>query len=227
MIPITMFEGVTGYLVSESGAIYSVKSGKSKKLSTYLGKDGYMTAVMYSSNGKQVRRMVHKIVATTFLGPRADGMVCRHLDGNKLNNEIGNLAWGTVQENIDDIARHGNKYAGEKHYMVTIDDAEVERIKIAACNGQGLTELAKSFNVQKSHIFKYVTGESRANVRPDLTDKYLNTMKTTRTKVTPEQLAEAVKRVLGGESASKVATSIGRNKNYLSRILSGERRASS
>lgn len=34
-------------------------------------------------------------------------MECRHLDGNKINNKLSNLKWGTRHENIMDCVRSG------------------------------------------------------------------------------------------------------------------------
>ncbi len=54
---------------------------------------------------------VHTLVLMAFAGPRpADGMVTRHLNGDKLDNRAANLAWGTVQENIHDKFAHGTDH---------------------------------------------------------------------------------------------------------------------
>lgn len=39
-------------------------------------------------------------------------METRHLDGDKTNNHVLNLAWGTVKENSDDRQRHGTATGG-------------------------------------------------------------------------------------------------------------------
>ena len=50
---------------------------------------------------------VHQAVLMAWVGPRPAGMLCRHLDGNKWNNRLDNLAWGTPRENTDDAIRLG------------------------------------------------------------------------------------------------------------------------
>ena len=50
---------------------------------------------------------VHVLVAETFLGPRPAGMHVRHLDDNKLNNRVSNLAYGTAMQNAEDRKRNG------------------------------------------------------------------------------------------------------------------------
>jgi len=62
--------------------------------------------VVLRRGGKSHTRKVHQMVLEAFVGAKPDGMVCRHLDGNPLNNSIGNLVWGTVRENALDRIRH-------------------------------------------------------------------------------------------------------------------------
>ena len=57
------------------------------------------------SNRKQrkfrICAYVHKLVAEAFLGPRPDGHVIDHIDGNHLNNRADNLRYITQKENIN------------------------------------------------------------------------------------------------------------------------------
>lgn len=64
-------------------------------------------------NGKRVWMYVHRLVleAHGFMKPNAEA-VCRHLDGDKLNNHISNLCWGTQAENVADAIRHGRHRIG-------------------------------------------------------------------------------------------------------------------
>lgn len=60
-----------------------------------------------TQNGKHATRTVHRMVALTFLGP--SDLQVRHLDGNKTNNSLSNLAYGTNQENQLDNVRHNRE----------------------------------------------------------------------------------------------------------------------
>lgn len=62
---------------------------------------------------------VHALVALTFIGPRPDGKVINHLDGNKLNNRPENLEYCTGAENMRHAAEHGLMSSGEVHSRIT------------------------------------------------------------------------------------------------------------
>lgn len=44
---------------------------------------------------------------TAFVGPRPDGMVTCHNDGNPANNNLSNLRWDTQSNNQLDAVKHG------------------------------------------------------------------------------------------------------------------------
>ncbi|MFE3572503.1 HNH endonuclease signature motif containing protein [Bacillus subtilis] len=67
---------------------------------------GYL-AVSLQHSGRALKRNVHLLVCAAFHGPRPDGKVARHLDGNPRNNRAANLTWGTQAENISDQVLHG------------------------------------------------------------------------------------------------------------------------
>lgn len=66
-----------------------------KYLHTWLANKGYPNTKLH---GKNIH--IHKIVARCFHGPRPEGLVINHLDGNKENNHPSNLEYCTQGENI-------------------------------------------------------------------------------------------------------------------------------
>lgn len=72
----------------------------------FMGPRGYwLVAVSYRS--KTSLPAVHSLVAKAFHGPRPEGLECRHLDGDRDNNRVSNLQWGTHSENRLDQIAHG------------------------------------------------------------------------------------------------------------------------
>lgn len=50
---------------------------------------------------------VHQLVARAFLGPQPPGHDVRHLDCDRENNALSNLAYGTKAQNMADSVAHG------------------------------------------------------------------------------------------------------------------------
>lgn len=96
------------YEVSDHGRVRSLKGGLDapRIIAAKPGADGY-PAVHLWSNGIGKTRLIHRLVTTAFLGPRPDGLVNRHLDGDKTNNRLSNLTYGTHRENNLDTVAHG------------------------------------------------------------------------------------------------------------------------
>lgn len=103
---------------------------------------------------------VHTLVLTTFVGPRPDGMVCRHLDGNPTNNYVSNLAWGTPLENSADTFLHGTDSQGEKCHKAKLTNADVIEIRARAASGERYVDIAKDFPIVSTGISKIVHRET-------------------------------------------------------------------
>ena len=107
-LPIPGYEG--RYDVSDLGHVRSWLPNNGtptpRALTTELNNHGYLRAVLYKDRRK-IGKRVHQLVMLAFVGPRPDGLETRHLDGNRLNNALTNLAYGTSSENGFDTVRHG------------------------------------------------------------------------------------------------------------------------
>ena len=113
------YEGA--YEVSDLGDVRSVTrqvpygrypgmTYKGRLLKKFMNKNGYL-AVKLSFAGFTRTTYVHELVLRAFVGPRPQtekrGEI-RHLDGNKTNNNLSNLKYGTITENAADRIRHRN-----------------------------------------------------------------------------------------------------------------------
>lgn len=85
------------YAVSKSGKVLSIRSNK--LLSPFLNKQGY-ELVITSINAKVKKYQVHRLVANTLLDNPQNKPQVNHINGNKLDNSIGNLEWCTASENV-------------------------------------------------------------------------------------------------------------------------------
>lgn len=93
------YEGL--YQVSNLGNVKSLNylhTGQEKILSPAFDKDGYLF-VQLCKNGEAKNYRVHRLVAQAFL-PNPNNYPCiNHKDENKLNNNVDNLEWCTIQYN--------------------------------------------------------------------------------------------------------------------------------
>ena len=103
------FERAIEYHVNRLGQIKSTKGGKERILKGAVIKSGYhkVTLQQRLGQGPELQVYVHTLVALAFIGlpstpiGRTKGCsVVDHIDENKLNNNVSNLRWVTVKENI-------------------------------------------------------------------------------------------------------------------------------
>lgn len=72
--------------------------------------DGYVQVTVYGR-----KQYLHRVVWEAFNGNIPKGLQIRHLDGNKQNNALSNLAVGTQSDNEHDKYTTGTMPHGESH----------------------------------------------------------------------------------------------------------------
>ena len=103
-------------------------------------------------DGKKVR--VHRLVLFAFRGPpptsRHHGA---HLDGDKANNRLDNLAWKTPEENEGDKKAHGT---APKHGRTKEVSAKVRRkIRIAWDMGDSISTIARRHRLHRKTVARH------------------------------------------------------------------------
>lgn len=98
--------GYPAYEVSDIGRVRSyVRPGGPRIIGGGLNFAGYVSACLTRDRvGRHFG--VHQLVMLAFVGPRPDGMEVRHLNGDRTDPRLENLAYGTQQQNMDDRERH-------------------------------------------------------------------------------------------------------------------------
>jgi len=91
------------YYASDSGDIY-YKNAASKlvKMKPFITRDGYVEYVLTKNDGSKQHIQAHIIILSTFKGISANKkrIQVNHINGNRKDNNIKNLAWVTPKENI-------------------------------------------------------------------------------------------------------------------------------
>ncbi len=116
---------------------------------------GKYVNVLVSYPGHKGQKLVHRWVLEAFVGPCPDGMECRHLDGNRTNNCLDNLVWGTPKENMEDRRIHG------RNRSTKLTDEIVTKIRTRyAAGGVIMQDLADEYKIVIATIYTILRGKT-------------------------------------------------------------------
>lgn len=125
--------GFPKYEIDTLGRVWSWYRLKFLKPSTTYG----YHHVTLCYNNKKCTKRTHILVLESFIGKKPVGYGARHLDGNKDNNKLSNLKWGTKKENGRDKMKHGTSKInkGIKHGQHKLDEDDIRMIDILYGSG--------------------------------------------------------------------------------------------
>lgn len=92
-----LIDGFSGYYVDSKGNVYGKRG---RLLRPSINQGGYKMVVLCNSCDNLKTVPVHRLVALSFVPGYQEGLIVNHKDGNKLNNNAGNLEWVTPSENV-------------------------------------------------------------------------------------------------------------------------------
>lgn len=119
--------------------------------------------------GKQRAAKVAVLVLEAFVGPRPFGRDASHLNGNKTDDRLANLAWESRAENIRRQVAHGTATKGSRNGRAKLTDAQVLWILSSPL---GTRTLAERLNVHAETIRAIRSGDGWAHVaRPGPRDR--------------------------------------------------------
>lgn len=155
-------KGYEDYLISDTGQVYSLKSGKylkSRKSREYYQVNLY-------KDGKHKTFKVHRLVAQAFIPNLDNKPTVDHIDRDPSNNQVDNLRWATPKEqnynrDLINFAIKCRKARGVKIIEV-IDDKEIEYLSLHSVPNIGIKAL-------QNHIYKgetdFYVKQRNGNVR--------------------------------------------------------------
>jgi len=164
--------GAPGYLVSRDGRVYcwlawqNQPIGKVRLLRFTTAGAGYL-AFSCSRLGRIRRMLVHRAVALAFLpAPEPGQTYVRHLNGNRLDNRVENLAWGTPTDNSRDALRHGRTPRGQRNGMSKLNPETIRAIRKAATGPAPLSyrQLAKQYGLALGTVGRIIRREMWGHV---------------------------------------------------------------
>ena len=190
---------------------------------------------------KAKSKLVHRLVAEAFLGPRPEKNDVDHIDGDRTNNMLLNLRYLTRSGNI--LARNERLRAfglrvtgdqdGENNPSAKLTEKQVQNIRVLGAQGITHHKIAGIFGVRRETVGKILRNErwateSQAEVvrqyderngyRKGMTGK-CNPM----SKLSEEQVLEIRKLAAEGVVQRRIAERFGIGPMQVSRIVRGKR----
>ena len=156
------------YGVTASGDIISYYNNKGSrrdvpKTLIQQKAEYYCVGLALVINGERYSRNwnIHSIVCTAFRGEKPSPKhEVRHLDGDRYNNNIENLMWGTKAENEADKIKHGSTLTRDKNHQTKLDTRMAKAAKtLCVTYGWSLAKTGRLFDVSYTCIQRIVSGD--------------------------------------------------------------------
>lgn len=150
-----------GRVKSLSRQIYNGKgyyTSSEKILKGHVITNGYIQ-VEFKKDNKRYLKLVHRLVAETFIPNLKNLPQINHIDGNKQKNNIENLEWCTNSENQIHayhmgLNKHSKKAGKPKRKVVKINIENNKIIKIY----DSISEASRENNISKGNIIQTCKG---------------------------------------------------------------------
>lgn len=160
-------DGFPNYEVSDQGRVRSVERSFTNSRGArrtmpgcirkpFFSPKKYASVTLYR-DGRFFTKAIHRLVLETFVGPCPEGFEALHRNGNKDDNALDNLRWGTSADNTADTFRHNTASVGSRHYAAKLDYDKAAQIRRMA---QTMTHkaIAEHFGVCRTIITRVVNG---------------------------------------------------------------------
>ena len=155
----------SGYIIYENGQIYSTKTNKFLK-PLFTDPTDYAHVVLFH-DGKHYQKYIHVLVAENFIPNPYNKIQVNHIDGNKQNNDISNLEWVTVSENIIHAFKtglHKSKIGSESHLAKYTDEDIHNVCKLLEEGIMTLNDISRYTSVSFGIIYLIIKHVSWTNI---------------------------------------------------------------
>ena len=161
--------GYSAYEVSVDGVVRRCQGFRCRRahrvLVPFIRPNGYAQVILYR-DGRRQRFGVHQLVALAFLGPKPSPLhQVAHLDGQRLNNHVSNLAWLLPIENDAHKDLHGTRLRGSQIHSAKLVEAQVVLIRQALAVGIRQCVLAQTYGVSDSTVSLIALAKTWRHVR--------------------------------------------------------------
>lgn len=149
------------YEVSNLGRVRNASTLRPLTLQVFE-RDPYPAVVLKQKPRKPVRFRVHVLVLLAFAGHKpSPESQARHLDGNRKNNRIDNLTWGTPVENCADRTGHGRLRGAVLSRLTELDVLHMRTMRRA---GKSVAAIARLLGINERTAGNAITGVTWAHL---------------------------------------------------------------
>ena len=145
-----------GFLVDNNLNFYSKRTGK--KLTPYIGSDGYKHVQYRDVKQKAHHNRVHIILVHCFIPNPNNYKYVNHIDSNKLNCNLDNLEWCTNSYNVKHGWHSGNR-THKNRTKITVKTLSNDLIG----NYNSIRECGKELNLDRHKIARVLKGELKSD----------------------------------------------------------------
>jgi hypothetical protein len=153
-LPIRGFEDL--YEISEFGqvrslprmTVHGIRGGKVLRWRK-CGLEGRPCVRLSKAGLPKRNSMIHLLVLDAFVGPRPQGLIGCHNDGDFMNNHDSNLRWDTYKNNSADIKKHGTANYIPRRKLTS---SQIQQIVARRAAGEECLPIAKDFGIVRSWV---------------------------------------------------------------------------
>jgi len=142
------------YSVTTTGDVWSHYWNKWFKIQTH-SKSGYNYVSLYDKQkNRRFCKLVHRLVAETYLNPQDLTLQVNHIDGNKSNNCLSNLEFVTASRNHYHAFEIGLRYGmkEENNPAAKLNREDIINIRNKVQRGVIQKQIAKEYNIAQTTI---------------------------------------------------------------------------
>ena len=159
-----VIEKAKNYEISNYGEVKSNTTNKILKPSLV---NGYLS-VGLRINNKTVTSFIHRLVATTFIACIDETNIVNHKDGIKTNNNVANLEWVSLSENI----KHAFRLNLVKPTKISVSQYTLDGVFIKEY--ESCVDVEKETGISNGHISSVCRGKIGRKTANGFIWKYTN-----------------------------------------------------
>lgn len=224
-VKVRTIPGFPDYAVTTAGDIFSFKRKTPLRLRARVSSSTGYPGVSLCRHGQIHSITVHAAVASAFIGPRPEGQVVRHLDGNPENCTLSNLSYGTYAENEDDKQRHGRRPRGQAIHGSKLTPDDVSEIRRLYASGYTHEALLQIWPIHPANMHKAVHGFTWKHLPvPDYSGRPKRDFPADwrpSAKLTPDEAMRVKDRLSSGARSREISREMGVSYSTVRRIAQG------